>query len=112
MSTNRGRTANRCGRSSSTARFPAAKSGRRELESSKSGETPVYRPAGVSTESYREYRVSVGRIPSRAIDEITPEDLANAVCGILADFGSCERDTLYRETFRFFGLSTTGFRRS
>ena len=75
------------------------------LESSRYGETRVFWPEGVTAQEYREYRVPADESSRRAIDEIPPEELANAMFEILNDFGSCERDTLYRETLRLFGLS-------
>ncbi|WP_294504668.1 DUF3320 domain-containing protein [uncultured Victivallis sp.] len=76
------------------------------LEHSRYGGNRVFWPEGVAAESYREYRVPADENSRRAIDEIPPEELANAMHEILTDFGSCERDTLYRETLRLFGLST------
>ena len=43
---------------------------------------------------------------SRAIDEIPPEEVANAMREILADLGSCPQDALYRETMKTFGLAS------
>ncbi|MBO4512463.1 MAG: DUF3320 domain-containing protein, partial [Victivallales bacterium] len=40
----------------------------------------------------------------REIDDIPPEELANAMLDILINFGSCEPDALYRETLKVFGL--------
>jgi len=41
----------------------------------------------------------------RAIENIGPEELAQAMRGVEKDFGACERDALYRETLKRFGLS-------
>ena len=39
------------------------------------------------------------------LEEIPPEELANAMYEVLVDFHSCETDTLYRETVKLFGFS-------
>ena len=39
-------------------------------------------------------------------DGRNPEELANAMYEVLIDFNSCEKDTLFRETVKLFGLST------
>ena len=41
----------------------------------------------------------------RAIDTIPPDELAQAMRDVEADFGACERDALYRETLKRFGLT-------
>jgi len=41
----------------------------------------------------------------RAIDTIPPDELAQAMREVEADFGTCERDALYRETLKRFGLT-------
>ena len=41
----------------------------------------------------------------RAIDTISPDELAQAMRDVEADFGACERDALYRETLKRFGLT-------
>lgn len=53
---------------------------------------------------YEFYRVGTGVESKRAIDEIPPEELANAMYEILKDFNSCPPDTLFRETLKIFGL--------
>ena len=56
-------------------------------------------------ETWRAYRVPGNDEASqRAIDEIPPEELANAMRELLADLGSCPQDALYRETMKTFGL--------
>ncbi len=69
------------------------------------GEERVFWPDGVTPENYRDYRVPVDAAGKRSIDEIPPEELANAMFEVLVDFSSCEQDTLYRETVKLFGLS-------
>ena len=54
---------------------------------------------------YTFYRVGDGEENKRTIDEIPPEELANAMYEVLIDFNSCEKDTLFRETVKLFGLS-------
>ena len=41
----------------------------------------------------------------RAIDTIPLDELAQAMRDVETDFGACERDALYRETLKRFGLS-------
>ena len=41
----------------------------------------------------------------RAIDTIQLDELAQAMRDVEADFGACERDALYRETLKRFGLT-------
>ena len=59
---------------------------------------------GQSAESYQDYRGSQDSSSRRAIDEIPPEELANAMLEVLMDFNSCQQDTLYRETVKLFGF--------
>ena len=42
---------------------------------------------------------------TRTIDEIPATELVEAMREVTRDFGSCERDALYRETLKRFGLS-------
>lgn len=77
----------------------------RELEKTKIGEERVFWPEGQSSAAYRDYRVAVDEASRRTIDEIPPEELANAMTEVLMDFSSCEEDTLYRETVKLFGFS-------
>lgn len=77
----------------------------RELEMTKAGEVRVFWPEGRCAASFRDYRVAVDDASRRAIDEIPPEELANAMKEVLIDFSSCEEDTLYRETVKLFGFS-------
>ena len=67
---------------------------------------PVYWPHEIPPADYRDYRVGTDRDSKRAIDEIPPEELANAMYEVLVDFASCEHDVLFRETIRLFGLNT------
>ena len=43
--------------------------------------------------------------PKRAIDTISSDELVQAMRDVEADFGACERDALYRETLKRFGLT-------
>ena len=76
-----------------------------DLETTEFGEDRVFWAPGRSAAEYRFYRVGDDEESRRAIDEIPPEELANAMCEGLMDFNSCEKDTLYRETVKLFGLS-------
>ena len=77
-----------------------------DLTATANADEPVYWPREVSPAEYRDYRVGTDRDSRRAIDEIPPEELANAMCEVLVDFASCEHDVLFRETIRLFGLNT------
>ena len=71
----------------------------------KIGDVRVFWAMGQSAESYLDYRVSLDSLSRRAIDEIPPEELANAMLEILEDFNACKQNTLYRETVKLFGFS-------
>ncbi|MBP5586839.1 MAG: DUF3320 domain-containing protein [Lentisphaeria bacterium] len=77
-----------------------------KLTTTSNADEPVYWPGNVSPADYRDYRIGTDRDAKRAIDEIPPEELANAMHEILVDFASCEQDVLFRETIRLFGLNT------
>ena len=66
----------------------------------------VYWPKDIDPREYRGYRVAADKDGKRAIDEIPPEELANAMYEVLVDFASCDRDVLFRETIRLFGFNT------
>ena len=67
----------------------------------------VFWAPGQKPESWRAYRVpGKDEASSSAIDEIPPEEVANAMREILADLGSCPQDALYRETMKTFGLAS------
>lgn len=70
------------------------------------GEDRVFWAPGQNTSEFHIYRVGSNDKTKRAIDEIPPEELANAMYEVLIDFNSCEKDTLFRETIKLFGLST------
>ena len=65
----------------------------------------VFWPRNVLPADYRDYRVGTDKESRRAIDEIPTEELANAMYEIVVDFTSCDRDVLFRETIRLFGLN-------
>ena len=77
-----------------------------DLTTTENANEPVYWPGNISPDDYRDYRVGTDRESKRAIDEIPPEELANAMYEILVDFASCEHDVLFRETIRLFGFNT------
>ena len=68
----------------------------------------VYWPQGVKPADYTDYRVpSKDPDGTRAVDEIPPEELRNAMREIDADLGGgCPQETLYRETVKVFGLAS------
>ena len=71
------------------------------------GAERVFWAPGQKPESWRAYRVpGKDEASSRAIDEIPPEEVANAMRELLADLGSCPQDALYRETMKTFGLAS------
>ena len=77
----------------------------KDLETTQYGEERVFWSSEQTAAGYRVYRVGTSDETKRAIDEIPPEELANAMYEVLIDFNSCEKDTLFRETVKKFGLS-------
>lgn len=70
------------------------------------GDEKVYWAPGQKASEYSDFRVpSQAEDSKRAIDEIPPEEIANAMCSIINDVGGVNTDQLYRETLRTFGLS-------
>ena len=69
------------------------------------GEDRVFWPNGIVPNDYRQFRVGQDEESRRAIDEIPPEEIANAMQEVLMDFTSCEKDTLLRETVKLLGMS-------
>ena len=69
------------------------------------GEERVLWAPGQKAAEYTFYRVGSDEESTRAIDEIPPEELANGMQEILLDFNSCEKEILFRETVKLFGLS-------
>ena len=68
------------------------------------GARKVLWPSGVTPAKWTGYRVAGEDADSRrAIDEIPPEEIADALREIRADIGSCAKDQLYREALRVFG---------
>ncbi|MCR5413877.1 MAG: DUF3320 domain-containing protein [Kiritimatiellae bacterium] len=66
----------------------------------------AYWAPGMDPSAYEGYRTASGDPESRrALDEIPLEEIANAMDAVLRDFGECDRDALYRETVKAFGLS-------
>ena len=79
----------------------------RDCATTRHGDETVYWPQGADPAAYADYRVPGKDADSqRDLEEIPPEELRNAMREILADFGDCPQDDLYRETLRIFGLST------
>ena len=76
-----------------------------EAKTTRYGEEKVFWSKEQDVSAYPFYRVSTGEETRRTIDEIPPEELANAMYEVLIDFNSCEKETLFRETVKLFGLS-------
>ncbi len=76
-----------------------------EFEVTRIGSDRVYWPSGQTPAEFHDYRVSPEGTWKRSLEEIPPEELANAMYEVLVDFNSCEKDTLYRETVKLFGFS-------
>ena len=77
-----------------------------DLPTTRLAEEKVFWKADQNPAEYREYRANAADESNRrAIDDIPPEELANAMREIIADFSTIETDALYRETLRRFGLS-------
>ena len=69
------------------------------------GERILWQP-GTMTWTYHTFRIPAGDGDKRAIDEIPPEELANAMQELIVDFQSGNKEVLYRETLRLFQLPT------
>ena len=76
-----------------------------DLQTTSLGEQKVFWSAEQNPAEYRYYRTGDTEENRRAIDEIPPEELANAMYEVLVDFNSCKQETLFRETIKLFGLS-------
>ena len=74
----------------------------------KHGDARVFWAPGQKPETWRAYREpGADEASRRSIDEIPPEELANAMRGIVDDLGgSCPQDALYRETVKVFGIAS------
>ncbi|MBR7108092.1 MAG: DUF3320 domain-containing protein [Lentisphaeria bacterium] len=77
----------------------------KNLETTQHGEDRVFWSAEQTAAGYSVYRVGNSDETKRTIDEIPPEELANAMYEVLIDFNSCEKEILFRETVKLFGLS-------
>lgn len=71
----------------------------------KHGEEKVYWKKNAKPDQFFDFRVPAEGDEKRSISQIPPEELASAMREILSDFHSCEKDVLYRETLKLFGLS-------
>ena len=70
------------------------------------GSEKVYWPSSQRLDEYKDFRVpGPGGETKRSIDEIPPEEIANAMFRVVSDVGTCNTDLLYRETLKLFGLS-------
>ena len=77
----------------------------KKAKTTQCGEERVFWSPECSAKEYTYYRIGYSEETRRTIDEIPPEELANAMYEVLMDFNSCEKDTLFRETVKLFGLS-------
>lgn len=77
----------------------------KQMEITQLGEERVFWSTQQTASIYADYRIPADEAGKRGIDEIPPEELANAMYEVLVDFNTCEQDTLFRETVRLFGLS-------
>ena len=80
--------------------------GRARLSKSNSGSENVYWTSGQSSDSYDSFRVpdSDDVDTKRAINEIPSEEIANAMLSIATDLGGCDKEVVYKETMKLFGL--------
>ena len=69
------------------------------------GENRVFWGSDQMAAEYSFYRVGSTEEAERAIDEIPPEELANGMQDILIDYNYCEKEVLFREAVKLFGLS-------
>ena len=76
-----------------------------ECPTTQIGTERVFWPAGRELADCCRYRIPADDSSKRLIGEIPPEELADAMFEVLTDFNSCEKETLFRETLRLFGLS-------
>jgi hypothetical protein len=66
-------------------------------------------PGDLDPESYRDFRgAAVDDQPTRDLDMIAPEEIANAASALLEDAGSLDRAALAREVARLFGIQRLG----
>ena len=70
------------------------------------GAENVYWASGQSPDSYTGFRVPDNRDSDtkRAIGEIPSEEIANAMLSIAVDLGGCDKEAVYKETMKLFGL--------
>jgi hypothetical protein len=80
--------------------------GRARLSKSNSGSENVYWTSEQSSDSYDSFRVpdSDDVDTKRAINEIPSEEIANAMLSIATDLGGCDKEVVYKETMKLFGL--------
>ena len=66
----------------------------------------VFWAPGQDPAAYSDYRIpSDDENSRRTLEEIPPEEIANAMCEVLSELGGCHQDELYREAIKCFGLS-------
>jgi len=77
---------------------------RKCLTTSISGQD-IYWAENMNPDNFFTYRVSTDQhVSARDIDEIPPEELANAMLDILKDLHSCPTEALFSETVKVFGF--------
>ncbi len=76
------------------------------LQRTKVGEDYVFWAETQNPAHYQDYRIPGPDGYKRAIDEIPPEELANAMREVHLDFHSCTQDVLYRETLKRLGFAS------
>ena len=71
-----------------------------------SGSENVYWTHEQTPESYDSFRVpdTYDSDTKRAINEIPSEEIANAMLSIATDLGGCDKEVVYKETMKLFGL--------
>ena len=76
------------------------------VTTTRKGEERVYWAPGQNADNFKIFRVPRPGYneTKRAIWEIPPEEIVNAMNAVLFDFGECEPDLLYRETLKLFGM--------
>ncbi|MBE6357377.1 MAG: DUF3320 domain-containing protein [Lentisphaerae bacterium] len=75
-----------------------------DLETSFCNEEKILWAPGQFPWTYQKFRISKEEKNKRSIDEIPPEELANAIRELIKDFDSYDKEILARETIRLFRL--------
>ena len=78
----------------------------REFPTTLAGRERVFWPTDREFAECCRWRIPADGAPKRTVGEIPPEELADAMFELQRNFGDCEKETLFRETLRLFGLSS------